>query len=155
MLLGYIGIAVACTAGAGNIQRIDIGLRIAFGEDGMDVAVAAGAGMSGYRGMNTAGAVGYFIRVAGHALDGLYLVRMWICFDVGVAVLAGQTAVHAGFEGVTIDAYIVAGCILHGGIAVAGEAVGLCVQLLDWCKKQKYTGNPEHQSFPEQQGVAG
>jgi hypothetical protein len=43
---------------------------------------------------------------------------------------------HAGVEGIRIDADVVAVRVLHGDVAVAGEAVGLRAQSGGGCEQQ-------------------
>ena len=65
------------------------------------------------------------VGVAGLAIDRRDLVGMRIALDVGVAVAALQAAVNAGAELLAVDGDAVAGAVGHGGVAVAGEAIGL------------------------------
>ena len=66
------------------------------------------------------------VGVAGLAVDLGDVVGMRIFLDVGVAVVALQAAVNAGTEFVAVDGDAVAGGVLHGLVAMAGQAIRLC-----------------------------
>jgi hypothetical protein len=63
--------------------------------------------------------------------------------DGGVAGCAVEGAVDAGVEGVRIDADVVAVGVLHGDVAVAGEAVGLRAEGWGSCEQQDHAGGEE------------
>jgi hypothetical protein len=86
--------------------------------------------MLGFDGVDAAGEAGCLVGVAGLALDGRHLIGMRVVRDGGVALAALQAAVEAGGKLLAVDADAVAGRVLHGLVGVAGEAIGLCAELL-------------------------
>ena len=141
--LRHGGVAVAAPAGFGDIQGVDGGIWIRFCDDFVGISVAAGAGMAlptctavgggtGYRrsgfGVDAAGDTCTFIGVAGFALDRGGTIGVRIVVNIFVAVAAFEVAVDARVELIGVDADVLAVGVLHGGIAVAGKAVGIRVE---------------------------
>ncbi len=75
--------------------------------------------------MNAARQLGCFVGVTGLAVNLGDVVRMGIFLDVCVAIVALQAAVDAGAELLTIHRNAMPGGILHGLIAMTGEAICL------------------------------
>ena len=71
-----------------------------------------------------------FVGVAGFAIDFGNVIGVGIFLDVGVAVVTLQATVNAGAELVAVDGDAVACRILHGLVAMAGEAVRLRRQVM-------------------------
>lgn len=129
VLLGHRRIPMTLAAGGGYVERVDGGLGIVLGENGVGSAVAGGAGMVGGMLMHAADDGCGFVCVAGDALDRLRVFGMRVGGDGGVAGAALESAVHAGVERVAVDANVVACGVLHGDVAMAGEAVRLRVEM--------------------------
>jgi len=128
VLLRHGWIAVTLAAGGGDVEGVDGGLGVVFGKDGVGGAVAGGAGVVGRMLVDAADYGCSFVRVAGDTLHGLGVVGVGIGGDGDVAGTAVEATVHAGVEDVRIDAGVVAGCVLEGDVAVAGETVRLSVK---------------------------
>ncbi len=125
MLLSHAVVAVTFTAGFGDIERIDSRPGVSFGNDLMCIAVATGAGMLSFVGVNASDEARSFISVAALAIDGLDLVWMGESLDVGVAITTSHAAVNAGVEELAINIDAFAGRVLGGLVVVASEAIGL------------------------------
>jgi len=119
---------MALAAGGGNVEGIDSGLGIVLGKDGVGGSVATGAGVVGGMLVHAADDGCGFICVAGGALHGLGMIGVRVGRDGGMTGAALEGAVDAGVEGIRIDADVVAVRVLHGDVAMAGEAVGLRVE---------------------------
>ena len=91
--------------------------------------MATGAGMVGRMLMHAADDGCGFVGVAGNTLHCLGMIRMGVSGDGRVTGAALEGAMHAGVEHVRIDAGVVAGRVLHGDVAMTGEAVGLGAQM--------------------------
>jgi hypothetical protein len=65
------------------------------------------------------------------------VIRVRVVADVFVAVGAFEAAVDAGVEFIRADADAFAVRVLHGGVTVAGKAVGVCAQGATWPGEQK------------------
>ena len=130
-------VTVALAAGFWHVERIDGRAGIGLGEDLVRVAVAAGAGMLPGRGVHAARQLGSFIGMAGFAVDLRDVIGMRVLLDVGVTVIALQTAVNAGTELVSIDRDAVPGCVLHGLVGMAGQTVGLRSQAMGRQEKRE------------------
>ena len=63
--------------------------------------------------------------MAGFAIDFGDVVGMRVFLDVGVAVVAFQAAMNARAELIAVNSDAVAGGVLHGLVAVTGEAFRL------------------------------
>src|SRR5947207_12243359 len=113
VLLGHAVFAVACAAGLGHVQRVNRRALVILGKNGMGVAVATGAGMLGRVGMDASREFVSLGCVALVALDLGDLVGVRIFLDVGVAIVALETAVDALAERVAIHADVVAGGVLQ------------------------------------------
>lgn len=125
VLLRHSAGAVAGAAGLRDVERIDGGAGVGLGENAMSVAVTAGAGMLFRRSVNASYEPGGLLRVAGITGHGRDVVGMRITLDVCVASIAPEAAVNARRKLVAIDSDAVACIVLHGFVAMAGEAVGL------------------------------
>ena len=88
-----------------------------------------------------------FVGVARFALDLGDVVGVGIFLDVGVAVVALQAAMNALAELVAIDADAVAGGVLHGLVAMAGEAIGLCRKLARRQSNQKQGNEADQKCY--------
>src|ERR1700722_10830019 len=62
---------------------------------------------------------------------------MRVLLDVGVAIVALQAAVHAGIEFVAIDRVALAGCVLHGLVAMTSQAIRLRRQPVGQCEQEQ------------------
>lgn len=121
-------IAMAPAAGGWNVQRIDGRTPIGLGKDRVGITVATGTRMVFTIGMDAAPELGVLLAMAYCALNLRGMIRMGIVLDVGVAIAALQTAVNARRKLGTVHCDAVPGGILHGLIAVACEAIRLCVR---------------------------
>lgn len=91
----------------------------------MRASVAAGTGVLGGVAVHAAGERRCLVGMACLAFDFCDLIRVRILLDVGVAVVALETAVNAVAEGFSIYCDAVAGGVSHAGVAVASQTVGL------------------------------
>ena len=98
VLLGHRIVAVAASAGARNIERINRRAGIVLGKDGMGVSMATGAGMLGAVCMHASHQPRRFVSVAGFAFDRRHLIRMRIILDGRVAIAAFQAAMDAAMK---------------------------------------------------------
>jgi hypothetical protein len=121
---------VAAAAGGGNVGAAYGRFGIVAGDDLVDVAVTvlaacgnfAGDGDLGVNAMRVALSFIGVALVAGDFFRGR-VVRD--AFDVGMAIDAGKCAVNGVLELVLVDGDAVAVALGHGGVGVAGEAVGV------------------------------
>ena len=117
--------AVALTAGARNIQRINVRARIGLRKNRVRAAVATRAGMLLRVRMHAARQPRGLIGMATLALHLRYLVRMRIFLDRRMAIVALHAAVNAVRKRLAIHCDAVTVRILHALVAVTGQAIGL------------------------------
>jgi hypothetical protein len=89
----------------------------------MGIAMAGLARVISQHGMNTIRHMGYFVRVAGRALDLHNFGGVGIFLDCGVTVATAQNAVDAGGVFSRINQNTLAAGRLHPSLAVARQAV--------------------------------
>ncbi len=124
-------LAVAATAGSGNVGVAHGRFGIVAGDDRVDIAVAILATCGDFAGDGDLGVnamrVG-FVRVGVALVAGDFFRGRIVrdAFDVGVAIDAGEHGAVNGVLGfVLVDGDAVAVARGHGGVGVAGEAVGV------------------------------
>jgi len=136
MFSSLAAVTVALSAGRGHVERIDGGAGISFGKDGVRIAMATGAWMLFAVGMNAALEFVLLFAMACGALHGRWMIGMRVILDVGVTVVAFETAVDACGKLLAVNADVVAAVVFHGGVAMAGEAIGLCMRR-EWRQHQE------------------
>lgn len=86
--------------------------------------------------------------MAGFAVDLGDVIGMRILLDVGMAVVALEASVHAGAELVAINRNAVTGCVLHGLVAVACQAIRLRREPVRHCEQKQRHHAEQHGSAP-------
>jgi len=127
VLLGHRRVSMAFAAGGRNVERIDFRFWIVLGKDRVSRSVTSSTRLIRRMLMHAADKLRRFLRMAGNTLYRLGVVGMRVRGDGRMTGAATEITVHAGVKDVSIDADIMACAILHGDVAVAGEAVRLRV----------------------------
>lgn len=125
MLLRHSLIAVALSAGVGNIQRVNRGTRVCLGKNFMGAAVTARARMILGIAVNATCKSRSLVSMAVLALDLCHLLGVWILLYICVTVIALQAAMNALAEHLAVDCNAVAVRIGHARITVACKAFRL------------------------------
>ncbi len=121
---------VAAATGDGNVGAIDGGFWVVAGDDGMHVTVAVLAGggdfsRGGDLGVNAVRVALAFIGMALVASDFFWRGVVRDAANVGVTIDTGKCAVDGVLEFGGVDGDAMAVARGHGGVGVAGEAVGV------------------------------